>query len=115
MTTTQTALQTDTQTPCRGRRTRKNGQVVDIPIRSRAIVLLRFGRNGELTDRKGIVLRLQKPSDFSRAYGRQAYVWTEGRVWVCGAGDLYPIGVAKRVPQVCRQALAEYLAVFPEE
>lgn len=89
---------------------RKNGQVVDIPIRSRAIVRLR-----SCPEVRGLVLRNQKASDFSRVYGRQVYVWRNGSIAIENVGDLHPIGVAKRVPQVCRQALVEYLADYPEE
>ena len=93
-------------------RVRKHGQIVDIPVRAGTVVRLRESRSGKVSDQKGIVVGLAPPSNFSRAYGRQAYVCTifrEGAfVSTTGAGDLYPVGKAKRVPKVCRQALARF-------
>lgn len=93
-------------------RVQKKGKVVDIPIRQKTIVRLREGRNGNLTKKRAIVMGLAPTSDFSRAYGRQAYVCTIRGNYVhiseTGAGDLYPVGRAKRVPNICRGAFEEY-------
>lgn len=98
-------------------RVQKKGKVVDIPIRQKTIVRLREGRNGTLTKTKGIVMGLVPPSDFSRAYGRQAYVCTirgdHVHVHTTGAGDLYPVGRAKRIPKSCQSALREYEESYP--
>ncbi len=98
---------------------RKHGQLVDIPVKAGTIVKLRDHRTGKvIDDRKAIVVGLQPPSNFSRAYGRQAYVCVveskdNAFVKTEGRGDLYPIGRAKRVPAVCRRALEEYERMYP--
>lgn len=95
---------------------KKKGKIVDIPIRQGTVVRLREGRNGVLTNRKGIVMKLAKPTAFSRAYGRQAIVCTirenrsnpAGRyynIFETGAGDLYPVGKVKKIPKACREEL----------
>lgn len=94
---------------------RKHGRLVDIPVRSRTVVKLRESRSGRVIDSsRAIVLKNVPPSDFSRAYGRQVFVcqvFSKNNVAVheTGAGDLYPVGVARRIPGVCKRALAEYL------
>jgi hypothetical protein len=98
-------------------RVRKYGQVVDIPVKAGTVVRLRESRSGKVTDQKAIVVGLAPSSDFSRAYGRQAYVCTifrEGAfVSTTGAGDLYPVGKAKRVPAVCKRALERFEKNYP--
>jgi hypothetical protein len=93
---------------------KKNGKVVNIPIRCRTIALTRSPRSGIADGPKVIVLGLEKPSDFSRAYGRQVIYAipskrTEGPyIGTCGAADLYPVGIAKRIPKAYKVALAAY-------
>jgi len=98
-------------------RVRKHGQIVDIPVKAGTVVRLREQSSGKVTDQKGIVVGLAPASDFSRAYGRQAYVCTVFRegafVSTTGAGDLYPVGKAKRVPAVCKRALADFEERYP--
>lgn len=98
----------------------KHGKVVDIPVRAGTIVRLREGRNGVLGKRKAVVVGSAPVSDFSRAYGRQVYVCeVSGRfpgganVTSTGAGDLYPVGKAKRVPRICKEAMADYRDMYP--
>lgn len=94
---------------------RKHGEIVDIPVRAGTVVRLREGRNGVVGKTKALVLGNAPASAFSRAYGRQVYVCTVSKrfpggadVSTKGAGDLYPVGKAKRVPVVCKEALADY-------
>lgn len=98
-------------------RVQKGGKIVDIPVRAGTIVRLRESRSGKVSDQKAVVVGLAPPSNFSRAYGRQAYVCTVFRegafVSTTGAGDLYPVGKAKRVPKVCREALARFEEQYP--
>lgn len=93
-------------------RVQKNGKIVDIPVRAGTVVKLREGRNGVVGGQKAIVVGSMKPSNFSRGYGRQVYVCTvhsDGpSISEKGAGDVYPVGKAKRVPKMCKAALAEY-------
>jgi hypothetical protein len=93
-------------------RVSKNGQIVDIPVRAGTVVKLRENRSGALTSQKAIVVGAMKPSAFSRGYGKQVYVCTIYRdgpsISEKGAGDVYPVGRAKRVPKMCKTALAEY-------
>lgn len=93
-------------------RVSKHGQIVDIPVRAGTVVKLRESRSGNVTTQKAIVVGALKPSRFSRAYGRQVYYCTVYRdgahIGETGAGDVYPIGRARRVPKVCKVALAEY-------
>lgn len=93
----------------------KHGKIVDIPVRAGTVVRLREGRSGKVTSQKAMVLGNAPASAFSRAYGRQVYVCTVSNrfpgganVSTTGAGDLYPVGQAKRVPVVCKEALADY-------
>jgi hypothetical protein len=97
---------------------KKHGRVVDIPVRARTVVRTRESRSGKLTDQKAIVVGTAPASDFSRAYGRQVYVCqvfgkSKAYVSTTGAGDLYPVGTAKRIPKVCKDALAEFEASYP--
>ena len=96
---------------------RKHGKIVDIPMRAGTIALTRDTRSGKVTDQKVLVVGLAPPDDFSRAYGRQAYICTihrgRGHVTTCGAGDLYPVGRAKRVPRLCKIALHEFEENYP--
>lgn len=83
----------------------------NIPIARGTVVHLRDS-NGRVMPTKGIVMRNQKPSAFSRAYGRQVMVCVvHGRTFSGihhkGAGDLFPVGKVKRIPKVCRDALAQ--------
>lgn len=97
-------------------RVEKHGKIVDIPVRAGTIVKMRESRSGRVTDRKAVVVGTMPPSDFSRAYGRQVFICEvyrgDAHVHTAGAGDLYPIGKAKRVPKVCKQALAEYEGTY---
>lgn len=93
-------------------RVQKKGKIVDIPVRQKTIVRLREGRSGNLLKTKGIVMGLAPHTNFSRAYGRQAYVCTIRGDYVhvheTGAGDLYPVGRVKRIPKSCRAAFEDY-------
>jgi hypothetical protein len=93
-------------------RVSKHGQIVDIPVRAGTIVKLREQRSGKVTGQKAMVVGLAPLDNFSRAYGRQAYVCTIYRdgphIQKTGAGDLYPVGRAKRVPKACKEALRNY-------
>lgn len=102
-------------------RVQKHGKIVDIPVRAGTVVKLRESSTGRVTGAKGIVVGLAKPSAFSRAYGRQAFVCAvygrtranqEAHIHERGAADLYPVGRAKRVPKVCKKALAEYKKTY---
>jgi purine nucleoside permease len=100
---------------------KKNGKIVNIPVRCRTIALTRDSRSGNVTSGKVIVLGLDKASDFSRAYGRQCYYATPSKrpegcyIDTCGVNDLYPVGVAKRIPKSYRVALAAYKADYESE
>lgn len=92
----------------------KHGKTVFIPVRSKTVVKLRESRSGKvIDDSRAIVLRNVPVSDFSRAYGRQVLICSvhrgEAHIQERGAGDLYPIGVARRIPAVCKKALREYV------
>lgn len=80
----------------------------NIPIARGTVVHLRDS-NGRVMPTKGIVMRNQKPSAFSRAYGRQVMVCVIGKgtmgIHHKGAGDLFPVGKVKRIPKVCTRAL----------
>lgn len=94
-------------------RVSKHGKIVDIPVRAGTIVKLRESRSGKVTGQKAIVVGAVKPSSFSRAYGKQVYVCTvygkdDAHITEKGAGDVYPVGRGRRVPKVCKTALAEY-------
>ena len=99
-------------------RVSKNGQIVDIPVRAGTVVKLRENRSGNVTGQKALVVGAMKPSDFSRAYGKQVYVCTVDRggasISEKGAADVYPVGRAKRVPKMCKDALAEYKKDYGE-
>lgn len=77
----------------------------------RGVVVALRGSNGRLTGVKGIVLRLQKPSNFSRAYGIQAEVCVffrggrkpSGAVHYVNISDVNVLGRVKRVPK-CESA-----------
>lgn len=93
---------------------KKKGKLVDIPVKRGTVVRLRDS-NGRLTNSKGIVVGVSKPSSFSRAYGRQVLVCTahgkkdrEYFVSEEGAGDLYPVGTTKRIPKACAAKAVEY-------
>lgn len=99
-------------------RVSKHGKIVDIPVRAGTIVRTRESGSGIVTSQKAVVVGLAPPDDFSRAYGRQAYVCTvygknDAHVNTVGAGDLYPVGRAKRVPKVCLAALQEFESSYP--
>jgi hypothetical protein len=92
----------------------------NIPVKRGTVVMLRDS-NGRLTGKRAIVLRNQTANNFSRAYGRQVDVCVVSRLRINkgpnthlpmivgkGAGDLYPVGKVKKIPKVCRQALAEH-------
>lgn len=96
-------------------RVQKKGKIVDIPVKRGTVVKLRDGRSGNVTNQRGIVVGVVPSSAFSRAYGKQVYVCTiygkKSRmtaVWEKGANDLYPVGSTKRIPKICREALADY-------
>ena len=95
----------------------KGGKLVDIPVRAGTVVRLRESRSGKVTEQKAVIVGTAPASSFSRAYGRQVYVCTvrggSGSVSTVGAGDVYPVGRAKRVPKVCKEALADYEATYP--
>ena len=97
-------------------RVMKKGKVVDIPVRAGTIAKTRESSTGRVTGEKVIVVKSAKPSDFSRAYGRQVLACTvrrgEAFVREVGAGDLYPVGKAKRVPKMCKAAALEYEARY---
>lgn len=99
-------------------RVSKNGKIVDIPVRAGTVVKLRENRSGKVTSQKAIVVGAAKASAFSRAYGRQVYVCTMHRdgpsISETGAGDVYPVGRAKRVPKMCKEALADYKRTYGE-
>lgn len=92
-------------------RVMKKGRIVDIPIRQKTIVKLREN-SGRVMNKRAIVMGVVPPSNFSRAYGKQVYVCTirgdYGSISEKGANDLYPVGRAKRIPNVCRGMLKEY-------
>jgi hypothetical protein len=103
-------------------RVSKKGKIVDIPIRQKTIVKLREGRTGKLTNKRAIVLGVAPASDYTRAYGREVFVCHIGKhyrdyggthVTRRGAGDLYPVGKAKRIPKQCREALEKYEHNYP--
>jgi hypothetical protein len=89
-----------------------------LSIKAGTIVRLRESRSGRVTEQKALVMGTQPPDAFSRAYGRQVYYCTffgkEAHVATTGAQDLYPIGRARRVPAVCKQALLDYEATYPQ-
>lgn len=93
-------------------RVTKHGKIVDIAIRAGTIAKLRESRSGKVTDQKAVVVGQVPPSSFSRAYGKQVYVCVfhgkQPHISETGAGDLYPVGRAKRVPVACKTALREY-------
>ena len=96
-------------------RVQKKGKVIDIPIKRGTIMRMRAGGSGNVMKGRGsraIVVGFDKPSAFSRAYGKQALVCMVGRdgasIRSTGAGDLYPVGSTKRMPKVCREELAAY-------
>jgi len=97
---------------------KKHGKLVNIPVRAGTVVAIRSS-SGKLTGTKAIVVGLQKANSFSRAYGRQAYYCVfhgkEALIGTTGAGDLYPVGRAKRVPKVCKVALATYKRSYEDE
>lgn len=103
---------------------KKKGALVDIPIKVGTIVRLRQGRDGVLTERKGIVLQRAPATDFTRAYGQEVFVceffrptggWKGGPVVSRrGVHDLYPVGRGKqRVPPACKPALEAYAKMYP--
>jgi hypothetical protein len=101
-------------------RVMKKGKVVDIPVKQGTVVRLRTGRNGTLTNQRGIVMGSLPADSFSRAYGRQVIVCTfygkKGRqrfVSSTGAGDVYPVGKVKKIPKQCREAVADYKEMYP--
>jgi hypothetical protein len=98
---------------------RKQGKLVDIPVKCGTVVKLRESRSGRLTGQKALVVGSVKPHSFSRAYGRQVYVCTVYKdgpsISTKGAGDLYPVGRAKRVPKSCLDALASYKKTYESE
>ena len=97
-------------------RVQKNGRIVDIPVRAGTVVKLRENRSGNVTGQKAIVVGAMKPSDYSRGYGKQVYVCTVYRdgpsISEKGAADVYPVGRAKRVPKMCKEALVEYKKTY---
>lgn len=100
-------------------RVQKKGEIIDIPVKRGTVVKLRSGRSGAVMTGRGsraIVVGFDKPSAFSRAYGKQALVCSIGRggasVRSVGAGDLYPVGSTKRMPKACREALADYKRTY---
>lgn len=98
-------------------RVSKHGKIVDIPVSRGTIAKTRESRSGRVTDQKVVVVGTIPASDFSRAYGRQVYTCTVYRdgahISTVGAGDLYPVGRAKRVPKVCLKALTEFESSYP--
>lgn len=94
----------------------KKGRVVDIPVKTGTIARTREGGSGKVIAGKQVmVVGVVPPSAYSRAYGRQVFVCEiygkkDRKVAISerGAGDLYPVGAAKKVPKLCREALAEY-------
>jgi hypothetical protein len=54
----------------------KYGILPPPPVARGTVVRLRQGRNGELTNRRGIVMGKVKPDNYSRAYGPEVYVCT---------------------------------------
>lgn len=94
----------------------KKGRVVDIPVKTGTIARERAGGSGKVIAGKQVMVVGTVPSSaFSRAYGRQVYVCTisgkkDRKVYISerGAGDLYPVGAAKKVPKLCREALAQH-------
>lgn len=103
-----------------------------------AVVKIRRGRNGELTNDRGIVMGYTKASDYTRAYGREVFVCelepragvetriasdakkmgrkTEAQKILANAAHiteksismLVPVGRVKKIPPACRAAKKEY-------
>lgn len=102
-------------------RVQKKGKIVDIPVKTGTIAREREGGSGKvITGKQVMVVGVVPPSAFSRAYGRQVYVCSiygkkERRVYISttGAGRLYPVGAAKKVPKICREALTEFKRAHP--
>ncbi len=100
-------------------RVTKHGKVVDIPVRRGTIARTREAGSGVVTKSKVIVVGAAPATSYSRAYGRQVYVChffggsTGAVVSTQAANDLYPIGKAKRIPIVCKEALAEFAERYP--
>lgn len=90
----------------------------NIAVKRGTVVMLRDGQ-GRLTGKRGIVMANQKPSAFSRAYGRQVFVCVVSKarrssdIYERGARDLYPVGKVKKIPKTCREALAAEKAAYP--
>lgn len=99
----------------------KYGILPPPPVKSKTVVRLRDnqGRAYKGSGSRAIVMGSTPSSSFTRAYGRQVFVchlFAKGKkanVFTKGAGDLIPVGVAKRIPKVCREALAEYEETYP--
>jgi|WetSurMetagenome_2_1015567.scaffolds.fasta_scaffold117312_2 hypothetical protein len=91
-----------------------------LPIHCRTIVLLRENCSGKLIeDSQSIVLGQAPATDYTRAYGPEVYVATIyqhpaalGRVSISrkNRASLWPMGRAKRIPEICRTALQAYKA-----
>lgn len=102
-------------------RVHKKGQIVDIPIRQKTIVKVRDSQ-GKVINKRAIVMGLAPESNFTRAYGREAFICFIGKshkayggpyVVRRGANDLYPVGRAKKIPKQCREALEQYEHNYP--
>lgn len=106
-------------------RVQKKGQIVDIPVRQKTIVKVRDSQ-GRVMNKRGFVMGIAPENNYTRAYGREAfvcliekkgspYVRSGERAYVVrkGANDLYPVGRAKRVPKICKQALESYEHNYP--
>jgi hypothetical protein len=103
-------------------RVMKKGRVVDIPIRQKTIVKVRDS-SGKVINKRAIVMGLAPENNFTRAYGREAFICFIGKqhkpyggpyVVRRGANDLYPVGRAKHVPKQCREALEQYEHNYPQ-
>jgi hypothetical protein len=91
------------------------------PVARGTVVKLRDSQ-GRAINARGIVMRNEPASDFSRAYGRQVVVCTfhgkkDRKVYVSskGAGDLIPVGKVKKIPKSCREAVKQYEEDYPSK
>lgn len=102
-------------------RIQKKGKIVDIPVKAGTIAREREGSSGKVIAGKQVmVVGAVPPSPFSRAYGRQVYVCSihgkkARQVYVStrGVSSLYPVGTAKQVPKICRDALTAFKRAHP--
>lgn len=113
----------------------KYGILPPPPVARGTVVRLRYGRNGELTNKRGIVMGNVKADNYSRAYGREVYVCTvsgdgasanrraskamkagEDRVAKAivkkhtgveekNISMVMPVGRVKKIPKICQLAM----------